>query len=119
MERIRLWHPEVVPLPETRFTKRLNPHFLSGDLIFLMGLSGAIAETTEIWEIENSCTKQEDQVITSKMLPAHQSLKANGFPTGTPLRVLVISDSFGDGLQKYLSETFQEVVYSRELRAYL
>lgn len=115
IERIRHWYPEVIPLPETRYKKRMDPHF-SGDLIFLIGRSGAIVETTEIWKMQDRCTEGKDKDIISKTLPANQSLKANGCPTGAPLRVLVISDSFGEGLKEYLSETFQEVVYSREPR---
>jgi alginate O-acetyltransferase complex protein AlgJ len=116
IERIKLWYPEVISLPETRFKKRFQLLPFRGDLVSLMGLSGVISEPRENWKIQTRCAEQMDGDISSEMLPAGKLLKANGCPAGAALRVLVISDSFGEGpLREYLSETFQEVVYSREL----
>jgi hypothetical protein len=114
IERIRLWYPEVVPLPEERFDKRPTENSTGGDLVLAMGLAGAISEKVENWEVQHPCAKPEDRIIALKTFPAEHSLRANGCPAGAALRVLVISDSFGDGLKQYLSETFQNVVYSRK-----
>lgn len=115
IERIREWYPEVVPLPEDRFDKRPRDIFTGGDLVLVMGLSGGIFEEAEDWDVLHPCAKPENGTITSQTLPPGQSLTANGCPAGAALRVLVISDSFGEGLKEYLSETFQDVIYSHDL----
>lgn len=115
IERVRLWHPEIVPLSEDRFDKTMIDVFPGGDLIMVMGLLGAIPEWEEDWVAKPPCTALADRSITSEMLPAGQSLKANGCPAGADLRVLVISDSFGEEIRKYFSATFKDVVYSREV----
>ena len=118
IEKIRHWYPETLPLAEERFNKSPPENLMRADLVQIMGLHGAISEKTEEWTSQHPCAKPEDRTITSKTLPLGQSLKANGCPEGVPLRVLVISDSFGEGLNLYISETFQDVVYSRELNVY-
>ncbi|EKD35730.1 MAG: alginate O-acetyltransferase [uncultured bacterium] len=115
IERIRQWYPEVVPLPEDRFDKRPGMSTTGSDLVLVMGLIGGISEEVEDWDVQRPCAEPEDRIITSKTLPAGQSLTANGCPAGAALRALVISDSFGEGLHDYFSETFQDVVYSRDM----
>lgn len=115
MERIMLWHPEIAPLPENSFEKRQIEISPAGDLIMLMGLLDAIPEQDEDWIPQHPCPTLEDRTITSEMLPPGRSLKANGCSAGVDLRVLVISDSFGEEIRKYFSATFKEVVYSREV----
>ncbi len=115
MEKIKLWYPQIAPLPENSFAKRPLENTQNGDLVLLMGLIGSISEKVEEWDVRPPCTTLEDRTITSERLPAGQSLQANGCPAGADQRVLVISDSFGEGIKKYMSATFQDVVYSREL----
>ncbi|MFH0785736.1 MAG: hypothetical protein V2B20_27830 [Pseudomonadota bacterium] len=116
IEKINHWYPEVVPLSEDRFDKRPAENPSGGDLVRMMGLVGAIPEKDEErWVMQQPCAEAEDRAVISEILPAEQSLQVNGCPTGIPLRVLVISDSFGDGLRDYLSETFRDVVYSFHL----
>lgn len=114
MDRIHRWYPQAKALPESSFAREEGP-FAGGDLVLLMGISGAIEEQDEAWKPRQACASPVDRKISSSTLPEGQTLEANGCPAGVPLRVLLISDSFGQGLRNYLSNTFQEVVYSREV----
>lgn len=113
IERIRHWYPEITPIPEDRFDKRPGENPSGGDLVRMMGLIGALPEKNEEgWVLRQPCAEPENRAVVSDMLTAGQPLEENGCPTGFPLRVLVISDSFGYELCDYFSETFQNVVYS-------
>lgn len=115
IDKVRLWHPGIVPLSDNNFDKRQIEISNKGDLVLLMGLIGAISEKDEEWDVQYPCAKSEDRTVTSETLPVGKSLVANGCSAGAPLRVLVISDSFGESMKRYISQTFQYVVYSREL----
>jgi hypothetical protein len=114
MDRLQQWYPQAAALAESNFYRQDGP-MKGGDLALLMGLTGAIKEEDEVWNPKQSCAPLVDRKVRSSALPEGQILEANGCPTGLPLRVLLISDSFGQGLRKYLSNTFQEVIYSREV----
>ncbi|NTV47573.1 MAG: hypothetical protein HGB11_13885 [Chlorobiales bacterium] len=115
IEKLRKWYPDIVPLAEEGFEKRAGENSAGGDIVFFMGLRGAIAETgEERWLRLSPCAKPKDRIVTTKSLPVGKTLLANGCPTAIPLRLLVISDSFGPGLRGYLSETFQDVVFCRD-----
>jgi len=112
MERIQLWHPEATALQEEQFAILKNS--FGGDMVLIMGLSGIVAEPNEIWRAKQPCANPKNTLIKIEGLPEEKSLKKNGCQTGAPLRVLVIADSFAEGMRKFLNETFQQVVYSRE-----
>lgn len=115
MERIRLWYPEVEPLPEERFVKRIGEKPAGGDLVLLMGLKGVIPEKEEeSWTLQPPCAGMEDKPLTSETPPHVEPLIANGCPEGAALRVLVVSDSFGGAIHNFIASTFQDVVFSRE-----
>ena len=100
---------------QERFNHPLEKNSSGGDLVSVMGLKGAIPENGEGWLNKKPCAKPQDKTIISESFPDGKFVQTNGCPAGAALRMLVISDSFGNGLRDYLSETFQNVVYSTEL----
>ncbi|OQX15684.1 MAG: hypothetical protein BWK76_12825 [Desulfobulbaceae bacterium A2] len=114
VERIRHWYPEVAPVAEDRII-RLRDEGFRGDLPALMGLADTIAEPIERWTVQDACAVPRDSKSLAELVPGRASLPSAGCPTAAPRRVLVIADSFIEGLRDYLLETFQEVVISREL----
>ncbi len=114
IERVRHWYPEVVPLPEERLERRPSPGY-RGDLPPLMGLVEEEGENHEFWTATHPCASPQGVSYTSELLPNGVVLAVNGCPQAVPRRVLVISDSFIVALQEYLAETFQEVVFSRDI----
>lgn len=115
MERIQHRHPAAAALPEERFLRRIEPNSFGGDLVLAMGLTGLLTETQETWETAQPCSSPKNIILTPAEQPEGRTLEKNGCPTGQPLRLLVISDSFIDGMRQFLNETFQQVVYSREM----
>ena len=47
IDKVRLWHPGIVPLSDNNFDKRQLEISNKGDLVLLMGLIGAISEKDE------------------------------------------------------------------------
>jgi hypothetical protein len=114
IRKVQQWYPEVVPLQFDRF--RLETEFdKSGDLALLMGLPGIIKENVEEWTVISPCASPKNQPMTVPFLGKEQYPLKNGCKQGATQRILVISDSFGNYLRQYLSETFQEVVYDSSL----
>jgi hypothetical protein len=115
MERIQKWHPEAKALAEDQFTTTVFEDSRGGDIVLAMGLNKFLTESDEKWQIKKRCADLKGKKFTPKGVPKGESLKKNGCPTGIPLRVLIICDSFGEGVMKFFDETFQSVVYSREV----
>ena len=115
MKSIQQRRPTAAVLPEERFLRRVEPNSFGGDLVLAMGLTGLLTETQETWETAQPCSSPKNIILTPAEQPKGRTLEKNGCPTGQPLRLLVISDSFIDGMRKFLDETFQQVVYSREM----
>lgn len=113
MARLEQWHPGLPVVDRNRLTSQTE-EFLDGDLALAMGLKGILGESGETLSITEPCATEEKLLITPLIEENSQPLKS-GCPQAAPLRVLVIGDSFIDSLEHYLSESFQEVLYEREL----
>jgi hypothetical protein len=112
MRRLAPVFPDIVPLSRDRLDRQ-NKQDCTGDLSNFMGLSGSITEECEIINIKDPCARTINKKLKQD-LPESAELEFSSCPKGAPLRVLVISDSFGSTMQDYLAETFQEVAFSRE-----
>lgn len=115
MERIQQWYPHAKALAKDQCIPDIFENSSGGDLVLAMGLNEFLTESTENWQIKENCAGLQNEMFTPKGLSEGESLEKNGCRTGIPLRVLIISDSFGDGMMKFFNETFQDVVYSREI----
>ncbi len=114
IRRIQKWYPEVKPLQSDRLRLEIESG-KSGDLALLMGLSGIIKEKVEEWTVVSPCADPKNQPMILPFLQEEQYPLKNGCNQGAKLRILVISDSFGNSLRQYLSETFQEVIYDSSI----
>ena len=111
IKKIQQWYPEVEPLPPDRLRVKIVSSS-NGDLALLMGLVDLLEEKVEEWSVVAPCVADKNQAVpVLDFLRKDQYPEKIVCPRGAPLRVLVISDSFGSPLQQYLSQTFQEVVY--------
>lgn len=115
IDRIQQWHPRVNALAKDQFIPDTLENSFDGDLALAMGLNEFLTESDENWQVRKRCAAPENEIFTPKGLPEGKSLQKNGCRTGIPLRILIISDSFGHGMMKFFNETFQNVVYSREV----
>ncbi|MCI5149697.1 MAG: hypothetical protein D3916_09975 [Candidatus Electrothrix sp. MAN1_4] len=115
MERIQQWHPYAKALADDQFTSNFFKDSYGGDIVLAMGLNKFLTESNEKWQIKERCASLESEIFTPEGMPKEKSLEKSGCPTGIPLRVLIISDSFGEGIKKFFNETFQSVFYSREV----
>jgi hypothetical protein len=112
INQVQVKYPHVVPVPFERLEFSTD-RSRSGDLALMMGLLGYLNEDVEVVRIKEPCAEPDTPYQPNKQAEDYYLTKSScGRASG--LRVLVIGDSFVDGVKKYLSETFAEVVYSRE-----
>jgi hypothetical protein len=114
VEHIRQWYPELRPIPLDRLQRKTTT-LDSADIARVMGLVNDVSETTEELSVKSKCAAVTRALLTNPLLPVKLNHTKNGCARAAPMRVLFISDSFGIALNEYLSETFNEVVYDREL----
>jgi len=113
MTRLKRWYPDLQTLDRQRLTSRTKES-PDGDLALAMGLKDILSESDEILSVKQRCATAYVPVITPLIAKKSQPVKS-GCAQAAPLRVLVMGDSFISSLEQYLSESFQEVLYERDL----
>lgn len=114
MRRLHESFQDIKPIPRKQCTVK-RQQSCGEDIALVMGLAGAITEECEKITVRQACASQKGTLAEFTALPpAMRNLPVFGCPQATPLRLLVLSDSFGNALRDYLAESFQEVVFFRE-----
>jgi hypothetical protein len=113
IDRVKTWYPAIVPLSEEKVHAQTIKG-VSGDLALLLGLKGVLTEDLEGLTITDACSQGEKNYV-NEQVSADLQLTRTVCPSATNMRILVIGDSFLDYMKKYLSESFAEVIYSREV----
>jgi hypothetical protein len=86
-----------------------------GDLALMGGVYNFVSETSDVFHPKDFCRSAENTAVPVDYLQRPSYPQRNGCPRANPHRVVLISDSFGDALQPFFSETFQEVIYDRNV----
>jgi len=112
LKKLQQYYPDIEIISADQLVRREKTKSV-GDLARMGGVYKFISETSEPILPEEFCRSAENERVAIDYLPGQSYLQKNGCPRANPYRLVLISDSFGDALQPFFSETFQEVIYDR------
>ena len=112
IEHLSRWFPDLRPVTEKELFRK--DVIFGGDLTFLMHNRGIVKENVAIVEPVTPCgTKKSQPFVSLSGLKddIQKTLLQNGCPE-EKLTALVVHDSFGYSLQRFLNKRFKKVIYS-------
>ncbi len=117
-KRCSTWFPgRITAIDESNISRKNIP--FSGDLTYLMNMRGFVEESATITNIKKTCENKikNHPPLSLELLDQPISDTPRRYPTETgcpnqSLTAIVIHDSFGNFLKKYLTERFKKVIYS-------
>ena len=121
VDKLSQWFPELQPVSPSNLQR--SPESRFGDIARASGLSLATSEIAEKLTVLNPCANDQYRAVEHfaltdaykrypKKLPV-----LNGCPAATR-KAVVVHDSFGVYLYKYLSEQFSEVIFMSSYDVY-
>lgn len=115
MGSLNAWFPMVAPIARTQI-KFENSPYVTGDCVNLMGLYGCLQEMAPVLVRCGDLTFRPGEAFSiadrdpATLVKVDQSKKASG----KKLKVLVLHDSFGEGLKPYLSQNFENITWRKQ-----
>ncbi|THB78240.1 MAG: hypothetical protein D6B25_04825 [Desulfobulbaceae bacterium] len=107
--------PNLQPLKQTSEKEWIED--FSGDLAIFMNLRGLVTETAPAINVERECKPSGMRRMTElKETAAYKDVEPHRLPVTNGCKkkeysAIVIHDSFGNFLRKYLSQNFRKIIY--------
>ncbi len=114
MDKLSHWFDDIEPVTPNMIDR--GSRMKMGDIAIADGAKAGEMEQTDTLTINNRCAnEQSTKVAEFTKTPAYQANpkhlpRANGC-TSKKIRALVVNDSFGAYIRKFLSDSFEEVIF--------